>query len=81
MQSSLQLDLLISGLPFPPTPQLWWQQDLALRTRNFKTVLNTTGSPEKVNQEHNFAYALLQFTKAVFSFTGASYTNIYLIIS
>lgn len=37
MQSSLQLDLLISGLAFPPAPQLWWQQNLALIANNFKT--------------------------------------------
>lgn len=51
MQSSLQLDLLISGWAFPPTPQLWWQQNLALRARNFETVIEHIQITWKSNQE------------------------------
>lgn len=51
MQSSLQLDLLISGWAFPPTPQLWWQQNLALRARNFETATEHIQIIWKSNQE------------------------------
>lgn len=52
MQSSLQLDLLISGWAFPPTPQLWWQQNLALRARNFETAIEHIQITWKSNQEY-----------------------------